>query len=158
MVDWYCTVLGAHVVNGNDNIVFITYDDEHHRIAFIANPDFVSRPEGAAVGFYHAAFTYLDLEALVRTYDRLMAEGIKPRRSIHHGPTISLYYTDPDGNDIEMQVDRFADALDAQEWMKGEAFTKNPIGIDFEMEDLRHRMKSGESLDSIMLRPDEVTA
>lgn len=158
MVEWYCKVLGAHVVNGNDTIKFLTYDDEHHRIAIVANRDFAPRAEGTSVGFYHAAFTYAGLNELMQTYDRLKAEGITPRRTINHGPTTSFYYTDPDGNDVELQVDRFDNALDAQEWMKGEAFTKNPIGIEVEVEDLRGRINSGESFESIMTRPDEIDA
>lgn len=158
MIDWYCTVLGAHVVNRNDHIAFITYDDEHHRIALIAPPDIAPRPAGPTVGFYHSAFTYAGLRELVDLYDRLRGLGIMPRRTIHHGPTISLYYTDPDGNDVELQVDRFENARDAQEWMKGAAFTANPIGIDFEVEELRQRLDAGEAFESIMRRPDETIA
>jgi len=156
MIDWYCTVLGAEVVNRNDVIAFLTYDEEHHRIALIAPPNIAPRPAGPAVGFYHSAFTYAGLPDLLATYDRLAAQGIMPRRTIHHGPTISFYYTDPDGNDVELQVDRFENARDAQDWMKGPAFTANPIGIDFEVEDLRRRLASGEALASIMRRPDEI--
>ena len=155
MIDWYCTVLGAHVVNRNDHIAFLTYDDEHHRVALIAPPDIAPRPEGPTVGFYHSAFTYAGLRELIEVYDHLRAQGIEPRRTINHGPTISFYYTDPDGNDVELQVDRFEDALEAQEWMKGPEFTANPIGIDLEVEDLRRRLESGESIASIMRRADE---
>ena len=35
MIDWYCTVLGAEVLYQNAHIGFISYDDEHHRVAFI---------------------------------------------------------------------------------------------------------------------------
>ena len=156
MSQWYCTVLGAHVVNGNDFIAFLTYDDEHHRIALIAPPGIAPRPKGPTVGFYHSAFTYAGLAELIETHDRLRAQQILPRRTIHHGPTISLYYTDPDGNDVELQVDRFENARDAQEWMKGTAFTANPIGVDFDIEDLRRRVESGEPTSSIMVRPDEI--
>lgn len=156
--DWYCRVLGAHVVNGNDKIAFLTYDEEHHRVALIAAPQLAERPAEPTTGFYHAAFTYAGLEELLATYDRLKAEGIEPWRVINHGPTISAYYRDPDGNEIEFQVDRFANALDAQDWMKGEAFTNNPIGIDIDIEDLRRRMQSGEPIASIMRRSDEVAA
>ena len=31
MVDWYSTVLNMHVVQRNDFICFLTYDNEHHR-------------------------------------------------------------------------------------------------------------------------------
>jgi catechol-2,3-dioxygenase len=35
MIEWYCTVLGAQVLHQNKQIAFISYDDEHHRVAFI---------------------------------------------------------------------------------------------------------------------------
>ena len=35
MRDWYCTVLGAEILHENKFICFISYDDEHHRVAFI---------------------------------------------------------------------------------------------------------------------------
>jgi catechol-2,3-dioxygenase len=155
MQNWYCDVLEAHVVFGNAHIAFITYDEEHHRIALIATEPFAPRPSGKTVGFYHSAFTYKGLRELLDTYDRLIARGIKPWRTINHGPTISFYYADPDGNDVELQVDRFADALDAQQWMMGEAFSKNPIGIEIDPADIRRRLESGEAFDSIMRRADE---
>jgi catechol-2,3-dioxygenase len=156
MQSWYCEVLEAHVVFGNAHISFITYDEEHHRVALIAVEPFAPRPSEKTVGFYHAAFTYKGLQELLDTYDRLAAKGIKPWRTINHGPTISFYYADPDGNDVELQVDRFADALDAQEWMMGEAFSSNPIGLEIEPADIRRRLESGEPFESIMRRADEV--
>ncbi|HEX6080539.1 MAG TPA: VOC family protein, partial [Methylomirabilota bacterium] len=35
MQDWYCAVLGGRVVYENAQLGFMTYDDEHHRVAFI---------------------------------------------------------------------------------------------------------------------------
>ena len=35
MIDWYCTVLGAEILYEADRISFISYDDEHHRVAFL---------------------------------------------------------------------------------------------------------------------------
>jgi hypothetical protein len=39
---------------------------------------------------------------------------IRPFYSINHGPTTSLYYTDPDGNRVELLVDNFATAGEGQ--------------------------------------------
>lgn len=155
MQNWYCKVLDAHVVFGNAHISFITYDEEHHRIALIATEQFAPKPPQASVGFYHSAFTFAGLPDLLDTYDRLAAKGIKPWRTINHGPTISFYYADPDGNDVELQVDRFANALEAQEWMTGEAFAHNPIGLEIDPEEIRQRLQAGEAVASIMRRADE---
>ena len=39
---------------------------------------------------------------LVLTYERLKAGGITPFLPLNHGFTTSLYYHDPDGNDVEL--------------------------------------------------------
>jgi catechol-2,3-dioxygenase len=155
MVDWYRTVLEAHVVHRDDWIVFLTYDDEHHRIALIGGQAFVEKPAGRQVGFAHVAFTFAGLGDLFGTYQRLKKAGIVPNRSINHGPTTSFYYSDPDGNDVELQVDRFVDANEAKSWMRGEAFGRNPIGIEFNPEQMIARLQSGEPEASLMRRPDE---
>jgi catechol-2,3-dioxygenase len=155
MVDWYCTVLEARVVHRGDWIVFLTYDDEHHRVALIGGDRYPERPEGRQVGFVHVAFTFAGLRDLFGTYQRLKKAGITPNRSINHGPTTSFYYSDPDGNDVELQVDRFVDADEAKSWMQGEAFARNPVGIEFDAEQMIARLQSGESEASLLRRPDE---
>ena len=34
--------------------------------------------------------------------------GIQPHVPVQHGPTTSLYYRDPDGNMVELQIDNMA--------------------------------------------------
>ena len=50
-------------------------------------------------------------------------------RSIADCPTTSLYYRDPDGNSIELQVDNFATKEEAARYFLSEAFRENPIGV-----------------------------
>ncbi len=38
MTDWYCTVLDGHVVYQDNALCFITFDNEHHRVALIHPP------------------------------------------------------------------------------------------------------------------------
>src|SRR3546814_9050284 len=63
-------------------------------------------PEGV-VGVHHCSFTYATLADLMSTYERLRDKGIRPVFPINHGPTTSMYYADPDGNQIELQVDNY---------------------------------------------------
>src|SRR5882724_10750571 len=35
MSDWYCSVLSGHIVYQNPHLCFVTYDEEHHRVAFV---------------------------------------------------------------------------------------------------------------------------
>ena len=47
----------------------------------------------------------------------LKDEGISPYWCIHHGITVSMYYGDPDGNQMEFQVDCFAENDEANAFM-----------------------------------------
>src|SRR5216684_4748793 len=94
MVQWYCVVLGAQIVFNAGRLIFLSYDDEHHRIAIAASEDFAERPR-RAVGLDHIAFTYEDIDALLTTYARLKQAGILPFCCVDHGPTTSLSYNDP---------------------------------------------------------------
>ena len=44
--------------------------------------------------------------------------------------TLSYYYADPDGNNVELQVDCFGDWEKSKEWMQtSDEFKANPIGV-----------------------------
>jgi catechol-2,3-dioxygenase len=93
---------------------FMTYDEEHHRLALIATPVRESAPPGAA-GLDHVAYTFESMEELLGNYLRLKADGILPVWSINHGSTTSLYYADPDGNRVELQIENFETERDVQD-------------------------------------------
>lgn len=152
MLDWYCTVLAAEVVHADDMLAFLTYDDEHHRIAIASIPGLEEQPAMAA-GTDHIAFTYADLGDLLYTYERLKKAGIEPFWCINHGPTTSMYYKDPDGNRVELQVDNMPTAESIDRWMKSGEFAANPIGVNFDPEELLARYRSGEPHESLVARP-----
>ena len=60
VIEWYATVLQARVAFRNDFIAFLTYDDEHHRVAVINTPG-SPVPDPAAAGVHHIAYTYAGL-------------------------------------------------------------------------------------------------
>jgi catechol 2,3-dioxygenase-like lactoylglutathione lyase family enzyme len=153
VIDWYCTVLGGHVVFSNDALAFLTYDDEHHRVAIINMPGLVDQQDGVA-GVHHAAFTYASLTDLMNNYERLRDIGIRPVFVINHGPTTSLYYADPDGNQIELQIDNYDEIEDSTAFFFSEAFAENPIGVEFDPDDLLARLRAGEPEETLKKRPD----
>ena len=143
MLDWYQLVLNAHPAFESESIAFLAYDDEHHRIAFINVPDLADQPAGIN-GVHHVAFTYADLSTLLTNYDRLSERGIEPIWPVNHGPTTSLYYADPDGNQLEFQIDNYDTVEEAGEFFFTEAFAINPIGVDVDPQHLRQRLLGGE--------------
>jgi catechol-2,3-dioxygenase len=152
LVAWYLTVLGAEVVHGDDMLAFLTYDEEHHRIAIAKIPG-LEEQQPFAAGTDHVAFTYATLGDLLYTYERLRREDIEPFWCINHGPTVSMYYKDPDGSRVELQVDTMPTAESIDAWMRSGEFAANPIGVVFDPEDLLARYRAGEPFETLVMRP-----
>ncbi|KAI1808013.1 Glyoxalase/Bleomycin resistance protein/Dihydroxybiphenyl dioxygenase [Daldinia bambusicola] len=166
MVDFYLTMLGARVSHQSHRLCFMTYDYEHHRIAIMKDPTAVPRSssssssssskEGGApqVGLHHVAFGFKTLRDLVTSYEEKKAAGILPVWSVNHGMSTSMYYEDPDGNQLEFQVDNFDTVPEAVAFMASPEFAENPIGANFDPEVFVQRVKSGEDEKSIKARPN----
>ena len=142
LIDWYRTVLGAKPVFESPFVTFLTWDAEHHRIAIVHAPHSKDRPDDA-VGIDHIAVTLPSAVDLLRTYERLRDLGIEPSTPIHHGPTLSMYYLDPDKNEIELQVDAFDTEAELKAYFASGQFRSNPIGVVFDPEALLARWKAG---------------
>ena len=156
MIRWYENVFAAKVQYQNPVLAFLTYDDEHHRFAF-ANLE-ILQPKGAendrqgSIGVDHVAYTYRSLSELFDNYAQLKEQSIMPYWCIHHGITVSMYYGDPDGNQMEFQVDSFPSNDQANEFMRGLGFDTNPIGVEYDPEDWLAQMKAGASATDFLLR------
>jgi catechol-2,3-dioxygenase len=161
MRDWYCSVLGGHVIYENPHLSFVTYDDEHHRVAFVdfgpltpkdpSSTELMIKPSEQP-GLHHVAFTFGSMGELLDTYVRVRDQGSRPFFCVNHGPTTSMYYRDPDGNRIELQIDNFATAQEGQDWMLSPAFDKNPIGVEYNPDELVAKFKAGVPVAQLVVR------
>lgn len=66
--------------------------------------------------------------------------GMRPTWCTNHGPTTSIYYKDPDGNNLETQVDNFETMEEADEFLAT-------------VDELLKRLRSGEDHAGIKKRP-----
>ena len=149
--EFYQELLGARIVHEAPGIVFLSYDDEHHRLAIMQRPGLLPKLKNMA-GVDHHAYTYDTLENLLITWRRMKSNGHEPVWSTHHGGTISIYYQDRDKNLIESQVDVFDSIEETNKFLLGDDFQSNPIGVDFDPEDLWQRLKDGEAWEKLKLR------
>ena len=157
MIAWYGNVFEAEVVHRDAAFAFMTYDDEHHRFAF-ANLDLMrpggdGRDERGEIGVNHVAYTYASVGDLLRTYERLKEAGVTPYWPIHHGVTLSLYYKDPDGNRMELQVD-CGTPEETNAYMKSAAFAANAAGIGFDPDSLLAQYEAGAQSEVLLKFPD----
>lgn len=151
LTDFWLTIINGRVVHGDAMACFLTFDEEHHRLAIVTVPDLEpGHPKSS--GLDHLAYTYDSIDDLIATYRRLKTEDIVPVWCINHGPTLSLYYADPDGNKAELQIDLFETTDETTEFLRTSDFAANPIGIKFDPEDLFARYEAGEPLDQLKKR------
>jgi len=151
MIGWYSKVVGVVVNFQFPGGAFTSNDRANHRIAFFAGPGLSDDAEKVAhAGLHHSAFEYESFDDLMSSYERLKGLGIVPEVCINHGVTTSLYYVDPDGNLVELQVDSFADWDQSSAWMRtARQFAANPIGAFFDADLVLAAHKDGVSFDQI---------
>jgi catechol-2,3-dioxygenase len=154
MRDWYCALLSARVVYENPAVCFLTFDAEHHRVAFVSPPGpRLAERSPLTVGLQHSAYTFDTLLELLERYEALKAGGLEPFVPIQHGVTTSLYYRDPDGNLAELQVDTFATPEAATNYMMtAQEYAEDTIGPSFDPQLMLDELRAGRSEDELMTR------
>lgn len=153
MVRWYKHALSMVASFEDDNLAFLTFDQEHHRVALVRAPDIKERVDGH-VGVHHVAFTYRSLRDLLTAHERLAGVGVTPYWAVNHGITISLYYNDPDRNRVELQVDTFHSAEEGIAYCATPEFAENPVGVDIDPGELLARLRAGASEAELKVRPN----
>jgi catechol 2,3-dioxygenase len=151
MIDFYRELVGAEVIHQDAVGAWLSNDGANHRIALLAFPNFSDDPEkDAHTGMHHSAFEYPSFEELNASYLRLKEAGITPPLCLDHGMTLSYYYADPDGNNVELQVDCFGDWRKSKEWMRtSDEFKANPIGVFVEPDKIAADHAAGMSFAEI---------
>ncbi|QCB96301.1 extradiol dioxygenase [Arthrobacter sp. PAMC25564] len=167
MVHFYELVCGLQPVYYSSHAAWLTNDEANHRIALLRLPGTkppVDKPHTA--GLHHTAFEYATFDQWLDNYERLRDQGILPAVCLDHGMTMSMYYVDPDGNGIEIQVDNFGDWGLSKEWMwAAQEFSEDQVGPQFDPEQLVQARKDGLDGDQIhknayagKYRPDNESA
>ncbi|AWB90728.1 extradiol dioxygenase [Salinibacterium hongtaonis] len=151
MVRFYEAVCGLQPVFYSEHAAWLTNDEANHRIALLRIPGTkppVDKPHTA--GLHHTAFEYEDFDAWLDNYARLRDMGIMPAFCMDHGMTMSIYYNDPDGNGIEIQIDNFRDWGKSTEWMwASREFAEDQLGPQFDPDLLLEARAQGASPDEI---------
>ncbi len=147
MLEWYSTVFDARIQFKNPALAFMTYDDEHHRFAFadmnVLQPDGSDIEKSDAIGVDHVGYTLAGIGDLLENCALLKARGISPYWCIHHGITLSMYYSDPDGNQMEFQVDLLSSGDEASAFMKT-GFEVNPVGVEYDPDEMLAGFRAGK--------------
>lgn len=151
-VDWYGRMLGAEVRFRNEFAAFMSFDEEHHRFVIWDDGETEDKPEAAA-GVDHIGFMCGSPSELAEEYARLKHIGIAPTMCVNHHFTSSLYYRDPDGNEVEISCDNFSTKAQANEFMKSDSMAEAMVppffGGEFDAEELLSMHRSGAPMEQM---------
>lgn len=105
---FYSSVLGFEVMQRmGDAAAFLSAGGYHHHIGLNTwESAGGSPPPPGTTGLYHIAIRYPDRRTLADALRRLSAAGIRLEGAADHGVSEALYLKDPDGNGVELYVDR----------------------------------------------------
>ncbi|HMN88352.1 MAG TPA: VOC family protein [Bauldia sp.] len=105
---FYCGVLGFELMQRyGSQAAYISAGGYHHHIGLNTwESHGAPPPPRRATGLYHVAILYPTRAALADALRRLIAAGIPLDGASDHGVSEALYLHDPDGNGIELYVDR----------------------------------------------------
>lgn len=121
-------------------------------LALFEIPD-LQKPSRKAGGLHHMQFRHASLEDWVKRYEFLKEKGIVPHQTFNHGPSMSLYYEDPDGNLAEISGPNYATDAEYKNFFASPAFAKNPAGIEVNVEEFVARFKAGEDRRALVSLP-----
>ena len=100
---FYTKLLGFKVTERVDRYIFFTLGKKHHDLALQETVN-AKKPSENSIGLYHFAIEAKNLKELASLYFKLKKEKIDVS-PIDHGISKALYFSDPDGNGIEIYVD-----------------------------------------------------
>jgi catechol 2,3-dioxygenase len=105
---FYCGVLGFELMQRyGTQAAFVSAGGYHHHIGLNTwESQGGSPPPPGTTGLYHVAILYPTRAALADALYRLAQAGIPLQGASDHGVSEALYLSDPDGNGIELYVDR----------------------------------------------------
>ena len=104
---FYGEILGMQVTDELEGIgVFFRFDDYHHDIGVFKLPENAPGPSKKHVGLAHFALVVDNLGELKTVFQRLKAYQVNILGTADHGVTQSVYFEDPDGNEVEVYCEK----------------------------------------------------
>lgn len=105
-VAFYRRVLGLEVTErAGSGFAFLSGGDAHHELALQEVGEGAGSPPRRSVGLYHTAWEVPDRETFADAREALSEAGVSAR-AVDHGISWALYFRDPDGQGVEIYLDR----------------------------------------------------
>jgi catechol 2,3-dioxygenase len=142
---FYTEILGMQVMKDVPQIgaVFLSFNgQDHHEVALFQVGPQAEGPKMNQVGLLHFAFRLRNEEELQAAYQEFKEKGVPVTFTVNHGVTKSVYFHDPDGNELEVYSDNspeeYISMPNAYLGMEKLDFAKNDRGLADVLAEMRH--------------------
>jgi catechol 2,3-dioxygenase len=105
---FYTEVMGLQLMSELPQLkmaFFASDGRDHHEIAVVEVGADAAAPQSRQIGLVHIAFRLRDEEHLRAAYRALKEKQVPIISTVDHGITKSIYFRDPDGNQLEVYCD-----------------------------------------------------
>ena len=115
-IDFYTSILGLELKHRASKMAFLTTPGSPltHELGLLTMGDDAPAADPASVGLYHFAWQMATLGDLEEIHRHMVANGVNIVGYGNHGASYGVYYTDPDGNEIEVAYE-----LPEDQWLGG---------------------------------------
>ena len=127
-VEFYSGVLGLRASTGPDaQAILSAMPKEPGLLVLSENRNALPRPS-RTIGLYHFALCYGTRNELAQAYRSIVKAGYQVAGASDHGVSEAIYLSDPDGNGVELYVDR---PRSQWRWQNGQiAMVTTPLDLD----------------------------
>lgn len=113
---FYSQVLGLEVTEQREGAwAFLSSGEAHHELALSQLGMDAPAPAAGAVGLFHLAFDLPNKVAFAQILSRLLDRGIEVE-PVDHRISWGVYFSDPDGNGLEISCDTRSDPGGSAMW------------------------------------------
>lgn len=105
-VAFYRDVIGLRVTQRDAQSAFLAAGDYHHHVALNTWDANAQPPPAHSAGLHHFALRLPDAGALAEVVVRIVRAGHELLGATDHGVNLAVYLRDPDGNGLELMLDR----------------------------------------------------
>jgi catechol 2,3-dioxygenase len=129
MEKFYTEVLGFEVVARTKRPKGSSFaGQQHHDLAVIQAPAGAQTQRPTLTGLHHLALQVGSHDELRTCYQELKAHGVPIAGTVDHKITHSVYFSDPEGNMVELFCDMGDDGYERM--LRGDAAALDPLDLD----------------------------
>ena len=149
LLNFYTAALGLKVLDESSSHATLSCADNGPAL-LVLTEDPAARPRRRqSAGLHHFAFRFSGRQGLRRAYARMKDEHRRMVSACDHGVSEAIYLNDPDGNGVELYVDR---PPERWRWRDGQvAMASRPLDLNRLLENEASQEEPGQSAERMAI-------